>query len=186
MTKTLALAIFLCGLGCAGGAATQFQTHRKMLDKPTEIQGYPCAKDYAWFFSSGRLNRCTVSREIVFGEALIPARSIIELGEDGTPNYAMMNHDATILGVHCSGGNRLLGPAEGAMTSFYPTGKFWACFPTDDQVVQGVPCAKGGFWVATFGHEWPTEFYESGKLKSCKLSTDYGSQKRGDRFIQVP
>jgi len=30
------------------------------------------------------------------------------------------------------------------------------------------------------------KLYESGRLNSCKLSQEFASQHRGDRFIQAP
>jgi hypothetical protein len=87
--------------------------------------------------------------------------------------------------VRCSGGG-LLGPAEGSVTVLYPGGKLKLCYLAGDQVVQGVPCASGGLWKATVGHDQAVEFYENGKLKSCRLSQDFGNHKRGDAFLQLP
>ncbi len=166
-------------------AGTSPEAYRKHLDQPTVIQGYPCASDYTWFFPDGRLNRCTVSREIDFGEAHIPEGSIIELFPDGRLSYVMMKHDTVLSGVRCSGGG-LLGPAEGSVTVLFPGGKLKLCYLAGDQVVQGVPCAGGGFWKAAVGHEQAAEFYENGKLKSCRLSQDFGNHKRGDGFLLLP
>ena len=60
---------------------------RKTLEVPVEIQGYPCAKGFAWFFADGHLKQCTVSRETAFGEARAPTGSIVVPHRDGTPNY---------------------------------------------------------------------------------------------------
>jgi hypothetical protein len=100
--KAILLVFALCSLSCpvrANGALPH--VNRKTLDQPTEIQGYPCAKGFAWFFDDGRLNRCTVTREIAFGEARIPAGSYIGLHPDGTPDIVQMSHDAPILGMTC-------------------------------------------------------------------------------------
>jgi len=161
------------------------ETHRKHLDQPAVIQGYPCASDYAWFFSDGRLNRCTVSREIRFDDVHIPGGSIIELFPDGGLRYVMLQHDTLIGSTRCSGGGPL-GPAEGSVTVLYPSGKLKLCYLAGDQVIQGVPCAGGGFWKATVGHEQAVEFYENGRLKSCRLSQDFQTHKRGAGFVQLP
>jgi hypothetical protein len=157
------------------------------LHEPAEIQGYPCAKGFAWFYADGRLERCTVSRDTAFGEARVPAGSIVVLRPNGKPEYVMLVHNSPILGYNCAGGGPL-GPAEGAMTSFYASGKLRVCWLAGDQVVQGVPCkAAGGFLSAIFHHGgFFTDFYESGKLHSCTLSQDYGGLHGGQRFAQAP
>ncbi len=175
------LALLVCGLSLPARAGTPPAVTRKTLPQPTEIQGYSCAKGYAWFFSDGRLNRCTVTREIAFGEARIPAGSYIALNPDGTPNLVQMPHDAPILGLKCQGGS-WLGPGEGSVVAFYPSGKLKLCFLAGDQQVQGVPCAHGGFWATLTGVDPGVLFDESGKLRACRLAKDYGAQHKGERL----
>jgi hypothetical protein len=181
--KHLLFVLFLCGLQGAGSAQAQSQTHRARLKQPAQIQGYPCAKGYAWFFDDGRLNRCTVSVETAFGEARIPAGSFIALNSDGTPAFVQMAHNAPILGVTCLGGS-WFGPSEGAMAGFYPSGKLKECYLAGDQTVQGVPCMNGGIFGDGLG--LGAVFHETGKLKSCKLARDFGTWHKGDRFTQAP
>src|ERR1035438_201108 len=80
----LALMGLLSTMAWAGSTP---QPVRKTLDQTTEIQGYPCAKGYAWFYDTGRLERCTVAGNTIFGEAQVPAGSIIVLGPEGKPKY---------------------------------------------------------------------------------------------------
>jgi hypothetical protein len=183
MRNSLFLALLFCGLSSSVWAGGLPHVTRKTLDKPTEIQSYPCDKGYAWFFDDGRLSRCTVTREIQFGEARIPAGSYIGLDPDGNPNIVQMSHDAPILDMTCSGGGRL-GTGEGSVVAFYPSGKLKQCYLAGDQTVQGVPCMSGGFFGD--GRGGGAIFHESGKLKSCKLTKDYGGQHKGERFVQGP
>lgn len=183
MRTTLLVAMTLIALSPAALFGASEPTYSKKLDQPRTIQGYPCAKTHAWFYADGRLQRCTVSQDILVGEITVPAQSILALLHNGRPNYTMLVRNTVINGLHCSGGG-LLGPAEGAMTSFYPSGKFRQCFLTEDQIVQGVPCARGGIYRAIAGHDVPVEFDENGKLKSCLLTADYGNWHSGDRFMQ--
>jgi len=185
MRKKMLFAAALLGVRCFGWAEPELT--RKILDAPTEIQGYPCARGYAWFLPDGHLKQCTVSRETAFGEASAPAGSIVVLRLDGTPNYLFLAHDAPVLGYTCKGGGPL-GPSEGATTAFYPSGKLKQCWLAEDQVVQGIPCmAAGGFFSAMFHHGgFSTDFYESGKLRSCTLSKNLDGQRRGDVFVQAP
>ena len=182
MRSPLLFATALCGLFWTGQAAAAPRNHRKTLDRPTEIQSYPCAKGTAWFFADGKLEHCTVARDVTFGEATIPAGSWITLLRDGKPRIAQMTHDAPVLGYTCMGGS-LLGSSEGAMVAFYPSGKLKQCYLAGDQAVQGVPCMSGGFFAD--GRGGGTQFYESGKLKSCKLTKDFGKQRKGERFVQT-
>src|SRR5258708_7412819 len=114
MRTRLAFPILLTGLLCAACASNRVQNQRRPLDQATTIQGYPCAKGYAWFYADDRLNRCTITRDMAFGEIWIPAGSIIQLQPDGSPQLALMSHDAPVPGMRCAGGG-LLGPAEGSV-----------------------------------------------------------------------
>jgi hypothetical protein len=181
---TVLFILIFCGLQCALCSAAAPHTNRKTLDQPTGIQGYPCSKGYAWFFDDGRLSRCTVTREIPFGEARIPAGSYIALNPDGTPNLVQMSHDAPILGLTCQGGS-WLGTSEGSVVAFYPSGKLKLCYLAGDQIVQGVPCASGGFFSTLTGVDPGVSCDESGKLRACKLAKDFGKQRKGERFVQA-
>jgi hypothetical protein len=187
MKKAIGFVLALCSLTWAECTVSQPTSrppiHRSTLQAPTEIQGYPCDKGYAWFFDDGRLSRCTVTREIPFGEARIPAGSYIALNLDGTPNLVQMSHNAPLLGMTCMGGS-WLGPGEGAMVAFYPSGKLKQCYLAGDQVVQGVPCMSGG--LLGDGRGGGAQFHENGKLKSCKLTKDFGTWHKGDRYVQGP
>jgi hypothetical protein len=185
LRKSLLFVPLLCGMTCPGWAASQPEVHRKTLHAPTEIQGYPCAKGYAWFFAGGRLSRCTVTREIPFGEARIPAGTYIALHPDGAPNYVQMSHDALILGMICQGGS-WLGSGEASVVAFYPSGKLKLCYLAGNQTVQGVPCAAGGLLASLRGVDPGVLFDESGKLRACKLAKDFGTQRKGGRFHQAP
>ena len=129
-----------------------------------------------------------MSKEFVFGDEKLPVGSILALEWTGAPKYAMMEHDSQVAGVKCSGGNWLLGPSEGAMVVLYPSGKLEQCWLAGDQVVQGVPCMRGGF-LGLFGdgarRDGGAKFYESEKLESCTLAKDFGGKRRGEHFQQA-
>jgi hypothetical protein len=187
MRENTLLVVILCCLQCIASAGLRPEDHRKRLREPAEIDGYPCAQGYAWFYADGHLNQCTVSRDTGFGEAEAPAGSIVVLLPNGKPKYLMLVHNAPVLGYQCMGGGPL-GPAEGAMTLFYPSGKLRLCWLAEDQVVQGVPCmAAGGFFGTLFHYGGAsTSFHENGKLHSCTLSKDYRGKRRGELFRQAP
>src|ERR1035441_9439524 len=105
------LCVLVFGLACFGRTATPPQKYRKTLAQNTVIQGYECAKGYAWFYPGDRLASCTVTRDTDFGVARVPAGSWIALTGDGRPQGAGMKHNATVQGYECRGGNWLLGPS---------------------------------------------------------------------------
>jgi hypothetical protein len=179
MKKSILFTVLLCSLIGAVFAASQSQTARKKLDKPTEIQSYPCAKGFAWFYADGRLNRCTISRQIDFGEAKIPSGSIIGLRPDAKPDFVQLSDDTQIAGIICRGGS-WQGPAGGSTTEFYPSGKLKQCFLAGNQEVQGVPCMNGGLVGDRQGHA--AQFNEGGKLESCKLTKDFRGWRHGELF----
>ena len=183
--KGLICLVPLCGLvfglACFGRTATPPQKYRKTLAQNTVIQGYECAKGYAWFYPGDRLASCTVTKDTDFGVARASAGSWITLDADGRPKILQLVHDTSILGYKCRGGNRVLGPSEGATTAFYPSGKLEECWLAEDQDVQGIPCAHSGMFTG----DSSVKFYESGKVKSCTLAKDFRGQRRGEKFVQA-
>jgi hypothetical protein len=183
MNRKIVLALVLCGLFAQVWAHAQTHSTRKSLDRETEIQGFPCAKGFVWFFADGRLYRCTVAREVSFGEASIPAGSIIALTPDGKPKFVQMSRTTAIRGYRCQGGS-LLGPGEGSVVAFYPNGKLNELFLAEDQTVDGVPCAHGGLVTTTLKGDPSVRFSEDGRLASCRLSREFEGQKKGDRYVR--
>lgn len=162
----------------------QPQMSRTTLEAAADINGYPCAKGDVWFFTDRQLARCFLSRDALFGEVIAPSGSLIVLRPDGTRGLGL-SRDTPIYGYYCRGGG-LPGPAEGYTTEFYPSGRLELCWLAGDQEVQGVPCAGASFSHAVSGADDGTYFDENRKLKQCKLSKDFGSQQRGQHFVQSP
>ena len=71
------IAICVCLAGGAFGAGQRPNTERKDLKQPADIQGYPCAAGYAWFYDGGALSSCRMARDVPFGEARASAGSWI-------------------------------------------------------------------------------------------------------------
>jgi hypothetical protein len=157
---------------------------RRKLAAPQEVQGYLCARGWAWFYSDGHLDSCTLERDTPFGEVQAPKGSWIRLTAKGKPLYLVLSHDLQIFGYHCRGGG--LGGAEGPTTAFYPSGKIRLIWLAGDQMVQGVPCLGGGFFSDFFTGGADASFYESGKLRTCKLSHDFAGLRKGQRIFQAP
>ena len=176
-----AIAFTAVALSASSAAQAQKNAYCQTLAQPTEIQGYPCGRGYAWFFPAGKLQKCAVTREIPFGEITIPAGSWITLTEEGKPRFVQMPHDAPVLGLTCQGGS-FLGPSEGSVVALYPSSKLEVCYLAGDQLVQDVPCSHGGFWASLTGPDPGVHFAPDGKLQRCRLSADYQGRRRGELF----
>lgn len=172
----LVLLVLCVPMDC-GWAESRPPALRKTLHAAQEIQGYPCAKGYAWFYSDGRLETCTVERETVFGEARVPERSRIYLRTDGSPDFVFLSRDTRLVGLTCRGGG------HSYMTAFYPSGKLKVCWLSGDQEVQGVPCMGASFIADVFGGSVGVRFWENGKLNTCKLSKDFDGLRRGQHIV---
>jgi hypothetical protein len=189
LTSLVLLTLVAAWLGASQTAkAAPVDSTRKKLHQITVIQGYSCAKDYTFFYTDGKLHRCTLSQETQYGEALIPRGSHIYLKPDGSLWSVALAHNTRFHDVLCKSRGFL-----NAQTGFYPSGKLKQCWLAGDQVVQGVPCRhEESILGVAYGivvkhpNDPDIEFYESGKLESCTLAKDYGGKRRGDRFMQAP
>ncbi len=164
------IVLWACGMWLAGSALSGAQPprlERRTLDKPADIQGYPCAPGYAWFYEDGGLEQCQVTREAAFGEARVTAGSWITLTPDGKPEFVFLRDDTRIGAAVCVGS--AMG-REGSSTAFYPSGRLKGCFLPEDQEIQGAPCVHAGFFSQLFSGSAEVQFYENGDLRSCRLS----------------
>jgi hypothetical protein len=176
--------ILLAAAGCifASAAASDPAPNltRKNLPAPTEIEGWPCDKGYVWYNPDGHLRSCELSHACAFGEAHVPTGSHIYLTSDGKPEFVFLRSDTRILGLLCRG------HGHDYSTAFYPSGKLKTCWLAGDQEVQGTPCMGAGFFADIFGGGVGVHFHENGKLRTCKLSRNFGPQRRGEHFVQGP
>jgi len=157
-------------------------TTRKDLKAPQEFQGWPCAAGYVWFFADGKLESCTLSREIQVGEITAPEKSWIALSEEGVPRLVCLPGDAAVQGYPSRGGS----DEHSYSIALYPNGKLKTLWLSMDTTIEGVPCMRAGFIADVFGGGVETEFHENGKLKACKLAADLTLQgrqfRRGDHI----
>lgn len=169
-------------LAALAAASSQAQTpERRKLGHGTMIQGYPCAKGWAWFYANQQLKSCAVTVEIPFASITIPPGSIVDLTTDGKPLLVQLSHDTQVDGYTAQGGS-LLGAGEGPMVAFYSDGKVREFYLAGDQTVDGVPCAHGGLVSTTLHGDPSVVLNPDGHLKACRLAEDYAGQKKGDRF----
>ncbi|MCH7691438.1 MAG: hypothetical protein IIA17_10395 [candidate division Zixibacteria bacterium] len=153
----------------------------------TEVQGVSCTGQIE-YYQNGNLEFCRLAREDTLSGQSLPAGTGVHFTEDGLFNWCMLQEDTEIQGYLTRG------EGHGFMTEFYPKGQVRTVYLAEDQVIQGIPCAKFRFLSAVF---WPvhgknggTYFHENGQLKYCELSEHYSVEgqrfRRGDavRFDQ--
>lgn len=177
--NSICAVVWLCLAALAYGQGERSNLERRRLSRPTDLQGFRCAADYAWFYPGGALESCRVERDTPFGEARVGAGSWIFLRSDGKPWSVFLRHDTKIGQSTCMGS--AMG-REGSSTVFFPSGKLKLCFLAADQEIQGVPCAHGGFFSGMFGGDVSTEFYENGELHACRAAR--AVTVRGKRFAR--
>jgi hypothetical protein len=185
--KSAPLSAFLiCVFLAAASLASEPNALRSKVLHDTVIQGYPCARGYAWFYPDGSLNECTVARPVIFGGVRVPRGSVIQLWPNGAARYLSLSHALLVAGYHVMGGN-LPGSPQSDGTAFYPSGKLRSFYLLNDQTIQDVPCrgSQGSFRSTFAARAHRVDFYEDGKLQSCQLTQNYLGQEAG-RLIMLP
>lgn len=144
----------------------------------TEVQGVPCTGriDY---YKNGNLESCTLARDDTLSGQPLAAGTVVVFTEDGVFDWCFLLEDAEIQGLLCRG------EGHGFTTTFHPNGKLKLAWLAEDQVIQGVPCAKFRFLSAVFsafhGKSGGTHFYQNGQLKYCELSKNTTIEGRAFR-----
>lgn len=132
------------------------------------IQGYPCEKGWIHFKPDWQLKSFQLSEGYSYKGTLLPAHTWIHLPhhEAQIGYVCSFPFDYMVQGYLCSGS----GGYKGTHTGFYDDGKLRSFYPPEDVVVDGVPCKVSLFMNV--------KFFESGKIKSCKLADDYQADGR--------
>jgi hypothetical protein len=131
------------------------------LQKPMQIDGFPCADSWVHFLEPGRLQAFYLAETSTIQGNQIPKGTWVRLRSDQTLQFCSFPEDTIIQGYMCDGGR---GGSEGVTTSFYPDGKLSSFYTPKDAVIQGIPCQAGPFQLI--------QLYESGNLRQFTLSSD--------------
>lgn len=146
-----------------------------------EIQGVACSGRVE-YYENGNLKYCDLAREDTLSGQPLAAGTGVHFTEDGVFDWCFLREDTEIQGYLCRG------EGHGFMTVFHPNGKVRNVYLADDEVIQGIPCARFRFLSAVFNpihHKYgSTNFYDDGSLKYCELSENFiiegQSFRRGD------
>jgi hypothetical protein len=148
-----------------------------------EIQGISCVGSVE-YYQNGKLTSCTLGREDTLSGQPLPAGTVVHLTTDGYLDWCFLQQNTEIQGHLCRG------EGHGFMTGFHPNGQLKTAWLAQDEIIQGIPCAKFQFltallgWIEDSGKDGSTRFDENGLLRYCALSKDFtidGQRfKRGD------
>jgi len=150
--------------------------------KVVEIQDISCVGSVE-YYQNGKLTSCTLGREDTLSGQPLPAGTVVHLTSDGYLDWCFLKQNTEIQGHLCRG------EKDGFMTGFHPNGQLKTAWLAQDEIIQGIPCAKFQFlsallnWVAGY-KDGSTVFYENGLLRYCELSENFTIEgqrfKRGD------
>jgi hypothetical protein len=140
------------------GALKQCQLLRVM-----NLQGYPCKGD-VWFHDNGSLEEFQLAESTVVQGIGFPARTWVDLNDDGTLNLVFLPHTMIIQDVPCAGSRM---GREGITTAFHPNSNLRECYLAFSATIRNVPLKAGAFS--------PVELYDDGGLKSGWLSGPYAA-----------
>ncbi len=143
----------------------------------TEVQGVPCTGRIE-YYKSGKLMHCSLAREDTLSGQPFAAGTGVHFTEEGQFEWCFLRENTEIQGYLCRG------QAHGFQTRFHPNGQLRTAWLAEDQVIQGIPCAKFRFLSAVFnpihGKHGNTSFHENGQLRYCELSENFTIE--GQRF----
>ncbi len=128
-----------------------------------DIQGVSCTGSVE-YYQDGKVKSCTLGREDTLSGQPLAAGTVVSLTPEGYLDWCFLQENTMIQGHLC------LGSGHGFMTGFHPNGKLKLAWLAEDEVIQGIPCAKYRFMSGLFGGGERTLFDENGRLRYCRLS----------------
>ena len=143
-----------------------------------EIQGISCVGSVE-YYQNRKLTSCTLGREDTLSGQPLPAGTVVHFTPEGYLDWCFLQQNTVIQGHLCRGSGHEF------MTGFHPNGRIKTAWLAEDQVIQGIPCAKFQFLSALLGwvagdKDGSTGFHENGLLRYCELSENFTIE--GQRF----
>ncbi len=133
--------------------------------KVAEIQGISCVGSVE-YYQDGKLTCCTLAYEDTLSGQPLPAGTVVHFSPEGHFDWCFLQQNIVIQDHLC------LGSGHGFMTGFHPNGQLETAWLAQDEIIQGIPCAKYRFMSVLFGGGERTLFDENGRLRYCTLSAN--------------
>jgi hypothetical protein len=153
----------LLALGLALQAGADAGSRDQVYKQATVVQGLRVV-GRAEFRPDGTLESATLAEAMTLGAARLPARSVVHLRPDGTPDWCFLPEDTVIEGHLCQGGGHEW------MTQFHPDGRLKSAGLARVELLQGVPCDRGSFWTEVLGGGGRTVFHPNGSLARARVA----------------
>jgi len=138
--------------------------------KEVEVQGV-AATNQIQYYKNGNVEFCFLARVDTLSGQTLPAGTGVHFTEEGVFDWCFLPRNTEIQGYLCNGSG------HGFMTVFHPNGRLKTAYLVEDQVIQGIPCARfrflSAFFGGFFGKAGRTTFYPDGRLRSCELSRNF-------------
>ncbi len=131
-----------------------------------EVQGVPCT-GVINYYKNGTLEACTLAREATLSGQPLAAGTVVCFTPDGVFDWCFLQESTRIQGHLCRGSG------HNFMTCFHPNGELRLVWLAEDEVIDGIPCARFTFLAAFFGGGGGTHFHENGRLARAALSEDF-------------
>ncbi len=132
-----------------------------------EIHGVPCA-GMIDTYANGNLESCTLARDATVNGQVLPAGTVVTFTPEGGFDWCFLQQDTEIQGHLCRG------QGHEFMTFFHPNGALRLAYLAQDEVIDGIPCARFRFLAAIFGGGGGgTHFHDNGRLKRAALAEDH-------------
>jgi len=142
-----------------------------------EVDGVPCTGGVE-YYENGNLMHCSLARDDTLSGQPLAAGTGVHFTEEGVFEWCFFRENTLVQGY------LVRGQGHGFMTRFHPNGKVRTTYLAEDQVIQGIPCAKFRFLSAVFNgfhnKHGNTSFHENGQLSYCELSENFTIE--GQRF----
>jgi hypothetical protein len=139
-----------------------------------EVQGVPCT-GVIEYYKDGMLEFSHLAREAALSGQLLPAGTGVHFTPEGVFDWCYLPRDTRLQGHLC------LGSGHNFRTGFHPNGKLRMVWLAENEVIDGIPCAKFGYLLAIFHGGAGTYFHENGRLKSANLSQAFTIEGRSFR-----
>ena len=150
------------------------ETVRRRIDSVEMIGGVLCDRTrYAEVYRSGAVASCPLARDTTIGMHALPRGTWVQLAPDGRLTSVWLPRDWAVQGHTCRGtGNR------GWSVTFHSSGGLAFCYLSDVEMIDGVPCQRGTFWMemwrfARRSAPLGTSFHQDGSLQQCQAARDF-------------
>ncbi len=128
-----------------------------------EIQGVPCS-GMIDTYSNGKLESCALAHDATVNGQELPGGTVVTFTPEGDFDWCFLQQTTEIQDHLCRGSG------HNFMTCFHPNGILRLAWLAEDEIIDGIPCAKWHFMAIFSGTGGGTHFHDNGRLRLATLS----------------